>query len=137
MYTFVCAFLFSRIYVYACLQKSLGEPVEVCTGELGTHGLLSPGTSSMVAQLELKIKELKSWLRDTELFIFNLSLREDTRHRGHADTSCNVHQAPLPDLQHDPQPNHDQDPQAEPQAVKQLERFKVRAVERNRLEQPR
>ncbi|XP_047013641.1 A-kinase anchor protein 6 isoform X2 [Ictalurus punctatus] len=107
------------------LEKSLGEHVEVRTGELGTRGLLSPGTSSMVAQLELKLKELKSWLRDTELFIFNLSLREDTQHHGHADATCDAHPAPLIDLQHDPQPNHDQDPQAEPQAVKQLERFKV------------
>lgn len=111
--------------------------MEVRTGELGTRGLLSPGTSSMVAQLELKLKELKSWLRDTELFIFNLSLREDAQHHGHADATCDAHPAPLIDLQHDPQPNHDQDPQAEPQAVKQLERFKVRAVERNRLEKPR
>lgn len=106
------------------------------TGELGSRGLLSPGTSSMVTQLELKIKELKSWLRDTELFIFNLSLREDTRDHSQVDASCNAHQAPLADIQHDPRPNHDQEPQADPQAVKQVERFKVRAVERNRLEQP-
>ncbi|KAG7328349.1 hypothetical protein KOW79_008293 [Hemibagrus wyckioides] len=111
------------------LEKSLGEHVEVRPGELGTCGLLSPGTSSMVAQLELKIKELKSWLRDTELFIFNLNLREDTRHHSHADASCDAHQAPMADLQHDPQPNHDQDPQAEPQAVKQLERFKALCME--------
>lgn len=111
--------------------------MEERTGELGTLGLLCPGTSSMVAQLELKIKELKSWLRDTELFIFNLSLRENVQHQGHVDASYDARQAPLPDLQHDSQPNPDQDPQAEPQAVKQLERFKVRAVERNRLEQPR
>lgn len=113
--------------------------MEVRKGELGTCGLLSPGLSSMVAQLELKIKELKSWLRDTELFIFNLSLWEGTRHHGHADAdaSCEAHQTPLPDLQRDSQSNLDQDPQVEPQAVKQLERFKVRAVERNRLEQPR
>lgn len=120
-----------------CLQKSLGEHVEARTGEQGTRSLLSPGTSGMVAQLEHKIRELKSWLRDTELFLFNLNLREDTHHHGHADASCDAHQALLADLQPDPQPNHDQDPQAEPQAVKQLERFKVRAVERNRLEQPR
>ncbi|KAK3538196.1 hypothetical protein QTP70_033127 [Hemibagrus guttatus] len=111
------------------IEKSLGEHMEVRTGELGTRGLLSPGTSSMVAQLELKIKELKSWLRDTELFIFNLNLREDTRHHGHTDASCDAHQAPMADLQHDPQPNHDQDPQAEPQAVKQLEHFKALCME--------
>lgn len=111
--------------------------MDVHTGEQGTHALLSPGTSSMVAQLELKIKELKSWLRDTELFIFSLSLWEDSQHQGHADASSDAHQASLPDIQHDPQPNHDQDPQAEPQSVKQLEQFKVRAVERNRLKQPR
>ncbi|KAK2843444.1 hypothetical protein Q7C36_011659 [Tachysurus vachellii] len=110
------------------LEKSLGEHAEVRTGELGTRGLLSPGTNSMVAQLELKIKELKGWLRDTELFIFNLNLREDTRHHSHADTSCDAHQAPMTDLQHNPQ-NHDQDPQAEPQVVKQLERFKALCME--------
>lgn len=108
--------------------------MEVCKGEMGTHGLLSPATSNMVTQLELRIKELKSWLRDTELFIFNLSLWEGTRNHGHADTICN---AQVPDLQHNPQTNHDQDAQVETQAVKQLERFKVRAVVRNRLEQPR
>ncbi|KAI5611509.1 A-kinase anchor protein 6 isoform X2 [Silurus asotus] len=111
------------------LEKSLGEKVEVHPGEQGTRGLLSPGTSSMVTQLELKIKELKSWLRETELFIFNLNLREDARHHGHADASCDAHQAPLPDPQHDPQPNHDQDLQAERQAVKQLERFKTLCIE--------
>lgn len=129
----VCVCIYSWIFAYVCLQKSLGEHAEVPTGELGTRGLLSPGTNSMVAQLELKIKELKGWLRDTELFIFNLNLREDKRHHSHADASCDAHQAPMTDLQHNPQ-NHDQDPQAEPQVVKQLERFKVRAVERNRLE---
>lgn len=111
--------------------------MDVRTGELGTRGLLSPGTSSMVAQLELKIKELKNWLRDTELFIFNLSLWEETWHQNHTDASSDAHQDSLPDLQHDPKPNHDQDPQSEPQAVKQLEHFKVRAVERNRLKHPR
>uniref|UniRef100_A0AAR2K5H7 A kinase (PRKA) anchor protein 6 n=1 Tax=Pygocentrus nattereri TaxID=42514 RepID=A0AAR2K5H7_PYGNA len=59
------------------LEKTLGEHVEVRVGDPGSRGLLSPGTSSMVAQLESKIKELKSWLRDTELFIFNLNLRPD------------------------------------------------------------
>lgn len=111
--------------------------MEVRTSDPGTCGVLSPGTSSMVAQLELKIKELKSWLRDTELFIFNLSFREDAQHHGHADAACDAHQSPLPDQQLDPEQNQNQDPQAEPQAVKQLDRFKVRAVERNRLEQPR
>ncbi|KAM9466907.1 A-kinase anchor protein 6 isoform 3-T4 [Clarias gariepinus] len=111
------------------LEKSLGEPVEVRTSDPGTRGVLSPGTSSMVAQLELKIKELKSWLRDTELFIFNLSFREDAQHHGHADATCDAHQSPLPDQQLDPEQNQNQDPQAEPQAVKQLDRFKVLCVE--------
>ncbi|TSO25203.1 A-kinase anchor protein 6 [Bagarius yarrelli] len=110
------------------LEKILGAHVEVRTNQLpvATRGLLSPGTSSMVSQLELKIKELKSWLRDTELFIFNLSLREDKRH---TDTFRDAHQAPLADLQCDPQPNSPHDSPAEPQAVKQLERFKTLCME--------
>uniref|UniRef100_A0AAR2J3F8 A kinase (PRKA) anchor protein 6 n=1 Tax=Pygocentrus nattereri TaxID=42514 RepID=A0AAR2J3F8_PYGNA len=69
------------------LEKTLGEHVEVRVGDPGSRGLLSPGTSSMVAQLESKIKELKSWLRDTELFIFNLNLRADTQHQNHTHDS--------------------------------------------------
>ncbi|XP_072320376.1 A-kinase anchor protein 6-like, partial [Eucyclogobius newberryi] len=39
--------------------------------------VLSPLTTSLLEQLESRIKELKSWLRDTELLIFNSCLRND------------------------------------------------------------
>ncbi|XP_058470763.1 A-kinase anchor protein 6 isoform X2 [Solea solea] len=38
---------------------------------------LSPLTNSLLEQLETRIKELKAWLRDTELLIFNSCLRND------------------------------------------------------------
>lgn len=38
---------------------------------------LSPLTNSLLEQLEARIKELKAWLRDTELLIFNSCLRQD------------------------------------------------------------
>lgn len=37
---------------------------------------LSPLTNSLLEQLEARIKELKTWLRDTELLIFNSCLKE-------------------------------------------------------------
>uniref|UniRef100_A0A3B3XD56 A kinase (PRKA) anchor protein 6 n=1 Tax=Poecilia mexicana TaxID=48701 RepID=A0A3B3XD56_9TELE len=39
---------------------------------------LSPMTNSLLEQLEARIKELKAWLRDTELLIFNSCLRQGT-----------------------------------------------------------
>uniref|UniRef100_A0A4W4H6Z3 A kinase (PRKA) anchor protein 6 n=1 Tax=Electrophorus electricus TaxID=8005 RepID=A0A4W4H6Z3_ELEEL len=60
------------------LEKTLGDCVEQGQGAAGAYGLLSPGTSSMVSQLERKVKELKTWLRDTELLIFNVNLRQET-----------------------------------------------------------
>ncbi|XP_023276827.1 A-kinase anchor protein 6-like [Seriola lalandi dorsalis] len=38
---------------------------------------LSPLTNSLLEQLEARIKELKAWLRDTELLIFHSCLRQD------------------------------------------------------------
>lgn len=38
---------------------------------------LSPLTNSLLEQLEARIKELKVWLRDTELLIFNSCLRQN------------------------------------------------------------
>uniref|UniRef100_A0A1A8V1U2 A kinase (PRKA) anchor protein 6 n=3 Tax=Nothobranchius TaxID=28779 RepID=A0A1A8V1U2_NOTFU len=38
---------------------------------------LSPLTTSLLEQLEARIKELKAWLRDTELLIFNSCLRQE------------------------------------------------------------
>ncbi|XP_067334928.1 A-kinase anchor protein 6 isoform X2 [Channa argus] len=38
---------------------------------------LSPLTNSLLEQLDARIKELKAWLRDTELLIFNSCLRQD------------------------------------------------------------
>ena len=58
-------------------QRTLGERVGNGGGSPDPRALLSPGTKGMLGQLEGKIKELKRWLRDTELFIFNLCLRQD------------------------------------------------------------
>ncbi|XP_061600308.1 A-kinase anchor protein 6 isoform X2 [Cololabis saira] len=41
------------------------------------RSVLSPVTNSLLEQLEARIKELKAWLRDTELLIFNSCLRQD------------------------------------------------------------
>lgn len=46
---------------------------------------LSPLTNSLLEQLEARIKELKVWLRDTELLIFNSCLRE------HKDAAQQLH----------------------------------------------
>ncbi|XP_041827319.1 A-kinase anchor protein 6 [Melanotaenia boesemani] len=43
----------------------------------GPRSALSPLTNSLLEQLEARIKELKAWLRDTELLIFNSCLRQD------------------------------------------------------------
>ncbi|XP_022346904.1 LOW QUALITY PROTEIN: A-kinase anchor protein 6 [Enhydra lutris kenyoni] len=43
----------------------------------GPRDLLSPESGNLVRQLEVRIKELKGWLRDTELFIFNSCLRQE------------------------------------------------------------
>ncbi|KAG1946656.1 A-kinase anchor protein [Pimephales promelas] len=61
------------------LEKTLAEHVEPSVGQRSQRELLSPDTNRMVTQLESRIKELKSWLRDTELFIFNLNLRPDAQ----------------------------------------------------------
>ncbi|KAL6477742.1 hypothetical protein MHYP_G00135770 [Metynnis hypsauchen] len=111
------------------LEKTLGEHVEVRAGDPGSRGLLSPGISSMVAQLESRIKELKSWLRDTELFIFNLNLQADTQHQNHTHDSSYTEQDPQPNPQNDPQTDLESDPQPDPQAAKQLERFKALCME--------
>ncbi|XP_029982917.1 A-kinase anchor protein 6-like [Sphaeramia orbicularis] len=42
-----------------------------------SRSALSPLTNSLLEQLEARIKELKAWLRDTELLIFNSCLRQD------------------------------------------------------------
>uniref|UniRef100_A0A8C7XP94 A kinase (PRKA) anchor protein 6 n=1 Tax=Oryzias sinensis TaxID=183150 RepID=A0A8C7XP94_9TELE len=39
--------------------------------------VLSPLTTSLLEQLEARIKELKAWLRDTELLIFNSCQKQD------------------------------------------------------------
>lgn len=61
-------------------QSILGEHAEAPGPGSPTHdprALLSPETNSMLGQLQVRIKELKAWLRDTELFIFNSCLRQD------------------------------------------------------------
>ncbi|XP_070699065.1 A-kinase anchor protein 6 [Pempheris klunzingeri] len=45
--------------------------------EENPRSALSPLTNSLLEQLETRIKELKAWLRDTELLIFNSCLRQD------------------------------------------------------------
>ncbi|XP_072896143.1 A-kinase anchor protein 6 isoform X3 [Hemitrygon akajei] len=62
------------------LEKTLGEKTQ--DAALGPNGagacnLLSPESSSLVRQLEVRIKELKGWMRDTELFIFNSCLLQE------------------------------------------------------------
>ncbi|NWR10420.1 AKAP6 protein, partial [Paradoxornis webbianus] len=62
------------------LGKTLGEKIQdtmVGHSGLGPRDLLSPESGSLVRQLEVRIKELKGWLRDTELFIFNSCLRQE------------------------------------------------------------
>nr|XP_014350188.1 PREDICTED: A-kinase anchor protein 6 isoform X2 [Latimeria chalumnae] len=63
------------------LRKTLGEKIQstvVGQNGLGPRDLLSPESGSLVRQLEVRIKELKGWLRDTELFIFNSCLRQES-----------------------------------------------------------
>ncbi|XP_044869412.1 A-kinase anchor protein 6 [Mauremys mutica] len=62
------------------LGKTLGEKIQdtmVGHSGSGPRDLLSPESGSLVRQLEVRIKELKGWLRDTELFIFNSCLRQE------------------------------------------------------------
>ncbi|XP_059374523.1 A-kinase anchor protein 6-like isoform X1 [Carassius carassius] len=92
------------------LEKILAEHVEPSVGQQSQRELLSPDTSRMVTQLESRIKELKSWLRDTELFIFNLNLRPDAQ-------QCESGTQDADDPQHDPQ------------ATKQLQHFKALCME--------
>lgn len=87
-------------------QKTLAEHVEPSVSQRSQRELLSPDTNRMVTQLESRIKELKSWLRETELFIFNLNLRPEAQ-------QCESGTQDADDPQHDPQ------------ATKQLQHFKV------------
>ncbi|XP_015205662.2 A-kinase anchor protein 6 isoform X2 [Lepisosteus oculatus] len=62
------------------LEKTLEERTGGQTGAqagLGPCSLLSPETNGLVRQLESRIKELRGWLRDTELLIFNSCLRQE------------------------------------------------------------
>ncbi|XP_044127202.1 A-kinase anchor protein 6 [Bufo gargarizans] len=52
------------------LKKSLAEALSSCV----SHSVLSPGSGNLVRQLDQRVKELKSWLRDTELALYNSSL---------------------------------------------------------------
>ncbi|XP_067087840.1 A-kinase anchor protein 6-like, partial [Osmerus mordax] len=61
------------------LQKILAEHSGSCSPLQDPRVALSPQTNCMVRQLEDRIKELKGWLRDTELLIFNTCLRQDTQ----------------------------------------------------------
>ncbi|XP_053331197.1 A-kinase anchor protein 6 [Spea bombifrons] len=55
------------------LKKSIAEALSTSSPQ----PVLSPGSGSLVQQLEQRVKELKSWLRDTELTLYNSSLRVD------------------------------------------------------------
>uniref|UniRef100_A0A4W5MX67 A kinase (PRKA) anchor protein 6 n=1 Tax=Hucho hucho TaxID=62062 RepID=A0A4W5MX67_9TELE len=59
------------------LQKILGESVGSTSPSQDPRSALSPHTSSLLGRLEGRIKDLKVWLRDTELFIFNSCLRQE------------------------------------------------------------
>ncbi|KAL1790128.1 A-kinase anchor protein 6 isoform X1 [Sigmodon hispidus] len=62
------------------LGKTLREKIQdTMAGHSGSgpRDLLSPESGSLVRQLEGRIKELKRWLRDTELLIFNSCLRQE------------------------------------------------------------
>ncbi|KAM6973274.1 A-kinase anchor protein 6 [Aplochiton taeniatus] len=69
------------------LQKILGERCGSCSPVQDSRLALSPQTSSMVEQLEGRIKELKAWLRDTELLIFHSCLRHDAGHQPSASST--------------------------------------------------
>ncbi|XP_048046939.1 A-kinase anchor protein 6 isoform X2 [Megalobrama amblycephala] len=92
------------------LEKTLAEHVEPNVGQRSQRELLSPDTNRMVTQLESRIKELKSWLRETELFIFNLNLRPDAQ-------------------QCESSTQDTDDPQLDPQGTKQLQHFKALCME--------
>ncbi|XP_053567829.1 A-kinase anchor protein 6 [Bombina bombina] len=53
------------------LKRSLSEALSDSVHQ----PVLSPGSGSLVQQLDQRVKELKSWLRDTELTLYNSSLR--------------------------------------------------------------
>ncbi|XP_043929820.1 A-kinase anchor protein 6 isoform X2 [Protopterus annectens] len=62
------------------LEKTLGEKIQSSVAgqsRMASRDLLSPVSNGLVRKLELRIKELKGWLRDTELFIFNSCLRQE------------------------------------------------------------
>lgn len=72
--------LISVFFFYLMHQKTLGEKIQdtmVGHSGSGPRDLLSPESGNLVRQLEVRIKELKGWLRDTELFIFNSCLRQE------------------------------------------------------------
>ncbi|KAF3845484.1 hypothetical protein F7725_008647 [Dissostichus mawsoni] len=53
---------------------------------------LSPLTNSLLEQLEARIKDLKGWLRDTELLIFNscLGRETDAKEQLHSFKRCSL-----------------------------------------------
>ncbi|XP_066550420.1 A-kinase anchor protein 6 [Amia ocellicauda] len=69
------------------LEKTLGERTEgpsTSQPSPSPRDLLSADTGLLLQQLEGRIKELKAWLRDTELFIFNSCLRQEKDETPHA-----------------------------------------------------
>ncbi|KAM4013749.1 A-kinase anchor protein 6 isoform 1-T2 [Anomaloglossus baeobatrachus] len=72
------------------LKRSLSEALSSCV----PHPVLSPGSGNLVQQLDQRVKELKSWLRDTELALYNSSLRvgKEENHRGKEILQRELHQ---------------------------------------------
>ncbi|KAL0968973.1 hypothetical protein UPYG_G00220710 [Umbra pygmaea] len=68
------------------LQMILGESLDSSSPSKDPRSALSPHTSSLLNQLESRVKDLKVWLRDTELFIFNSCLRQDAEQDLQAST---------------------------------------------------
>ncbi|XP_073495180.1 A-kinase anchor protein 6 isoform X2 [Phyllobates terribilis] len=72
------------------LKRSLSEALSSCV----PHPVLSPGSGNLVQQLDQRVKELKSWLRDTELALYNSSLRvgKEESHRENEILQRELHQ---------------------------------------------
>ncbi|XP_069586612.1 A-kinase anchor protein 6 [Ranitomeya imitator] len=72
------------------LKRSLSDALSSCV----PHPVLSPGSGNLVQQLDQRVKELKSWLRDTELALYNSSLRvgKEENHREKEILQRELHQ---------------------------------------------
>ncbi|KAM8921250.1 A-kinase anchor protein 6 [Pelodytes ibericus] len=69
------------------LKKSLSEALSACSPQ----PVLTPGSGSLVQQLEQRVKELKTWLRDTELTLYNTTLRVDKEEEDGGEVQREMH----------------------------------------------